>query len=60
MEEEKIAAVWVGPNGTNSVLGTVTRNGKMDLSESDFEYFHSLNLVKKAPKKTSETDVKNK
>lgn len=51
MEEQKIAVIWIGPSGDNPVLGAVVTGKGMVLSESDFEYFHTHKLVKKAPKK---------
>ena len=49
--EEEIAVIWIGPSGDNPVLGTVITGNEMILSKDNFEYFHPLKLVKKAPKK---------
>jgi len=46
MEEQKIIMIWVGPNGDNPEIGSVTRGEEREMTVEQAEYFKSLKLVK--------------
>ena len=60
--EEQITAIWVGPTGNNSILGSVETNEEKQMSKTQFDYFKFLGLadaIKKVEKfKPEITDFK--